>query len=294
MTRLNFVESIATIIAAVVAILGLIVTIYFQLDDDPPPPPPKTLDIRATHLDFYESSNPGLKEPRGVPASFFDARTVRYIYCSLRLEHQGLPENEESPIKITAKYYQDEELFDEQTLDISVNSDSSWHFFGRDKSSGRDWPVGTYRVKIYTVGTDPIIEDSFTVKLGHVVATHLDFYASSEPLEEPRGVSGSRFDARTTRYICCSLRLEHQGLPKNEAFPIKITAKYYKDKKLYDERTLDISVDSDSSRHFFSHRKNRLSRGKSSGENWEVGSYQVKIYIEKKDVGQEPFTFTVN
>jgi len=267
-----------------------------------------SLNADVTSLLFFESGyNPMSREQRTYSHRFARSK-ARYINWELNLEHPS--QSRRVDFKIEAVWSRsDGSILRRQTLDTSLElgRTSSYHSFGYGWDDPGKWEVGPYKVELYVKG-EKIAEDSFEIyEAGtssesvtdkskdsesptgsipslNATVTALKFFEGSTnaPPREQR-VYANRFDKSKTRYIFWELNLEHpaQGHPVD----FSIEAIWYRpNNSVLRRQTLQTSLEAD-----WTWSYHQWGFGWDKPGNWEVGSYQVDLYVDGKKVASDVF-----
>ncbi len=268
---------------------------------------------RVTSLWFFEgnATAPPLKE-RNYDIRFKDSAT-RFIFWELNLEHPA--PGRQVNLAIEAFWYRpDGSLLRKQVLKTSIEPNWTWSYqtFGYGWDEPGHWEVGSYHVDLYVEGnriasgsfevyktkglsllddiSDKMFDTSKPTNFIQAISakvTSLKFFESGYDMTPHKErVYKDRFAKSDTRYIFWELNLEHPAPGRWVNLPLEVFW-FRTDTNpitLVKRQVHQTSLQSDWT---WSYHNNDY--GWDEPDRWEVGSYQVDIFVGETKVASGTF-----
>jgi|KBSSwiStaDraftv2_1062776.scaffolds.fasta_scaffold12394_5 hypothetical protein len=187
-----------------------------------------SLKAKVTALRLFESGGEVPDRKDRVITSTFDALTTRFINIELELEYPRAPRS--IAFEIGCRFDGPDSTARTPTVRGSVDPGwvGSYHTAGWGARNRGMWPEGTYKVVCQGDGKTVATSEFKVVRARAAVGalgaslTHLRFFQSQTerlPVETRR--YGTRFDARSARWIKTEFGLVYPGAPAPVTFPVE-------------------------------------------------------------------------
>ena len=190
--------------------------------------PVGTLKARVTAVRLFESGGEVPDRKDRVITGTFDALTTRFINIELELEYPRAPRS--IAFEIGCRFDGPDSTTRTPTVRGSVEAGwiGSYHTAGWGARNRGMWPEGSYRVTCQGDGKT-VVTSEFKVVRGRAAVnalgaslTHLRFFQSQAerlPVETRR--YGTRFDARSARWIKTEFGLVYSAVAAPVTFPVE-------------------------------------------------------------------------